>query len=123
MAAKDALVADIIIISCHGTHDFSVDVKAWMNAWVQGPSNAIALVALFGNSCDDHDNKAIRDYLAGIARCAGMEFFAQPNDLAVKRFDEYIVSDRAAKRDERALSALAGFVQRDQTFPHWGINE
>jgi hypothetical protein len=123
MAAKDALVADIIIISCHGTHDLSADVKAWMNAWVQGQSNAIALVALFGNAGDDRENKVIRDYLAGIARCAGMEFFAQPNDLAVKRFDESIVSDRAAKRHERALSALAGIVEREQTFPHWGINE
>src|SRR5213078_1426215 len=105
----------IIIISCHGAHELSADVKAWMNAWVQGQSNAIALVALFGNAGEDRENKAIRDYLGGIARCAGMEFFAQPNDLAVKRFDESIVSDRAAKRDERALSALAGFVQRDQT--------
>jgi hypothetical protein len=123
MAAKDALVADIIIISCHGTHDLSIDVKAWMNAWVQSQSSAIALVALFGNACDDRENKAILDYLAGIARCAGMEFFAQPSDLAVKRFDQSIVSDRAAKWDERALSALAGVVQRDQTFPHWGLNE
>jgi hypothetical protein len=122
MAAKDALTADIIIISCQGTHDLSADLKSWINAWIGGQSNAVALVALFGNGCDDCD-KSIRDYLAGVARRARMEFFAQPNDLAVKRFDESIASDRGVKRDERALSTLAGIIQRDQTFPHWGINE
>jgi hypothetical protein len=123
MAAKDAQMADIIIISCHGTHDLSTDVKAWIDAWVQGQSNAIALVGLFGNGCDDCDNNSIRDYLAGVAGRARMEFFAQPNDLAVKRFDQSIAHDRGIKRDEKTLSALAGIVQRDQTFPHWGINE
>jgi hypothetical protein len=78
---------------------------------------------LFGDACDDCDHNSTRDYLADIARRARMEFFAQPNDLAVKRFDESIASDRGARRDDKALSALAGIVQRDQTFPHWGINE
>ena len=123
MAAKDALNADIIIFSCHGAHDLSADVEAWINAWVHGQSNAIALVALFGADCQDCDNNSIRNYLAGVARCAQMEFFAQPNDLAVKRFEQSIASDRGVKRDEKALSALAGIIQRDQTFPHWGINE
>jgi hypothetical protein len=123
MAAKDAMTADIIIISCHGTHELSAEVKAWIDSWVYGRSSAIALVALFGDACDDCDHNSTRDYLADIARRARMEFFAQPNDLAVKRFDESIASDRGARRDDKALSALAGIVQRDQTFPHWGINE
>src|ERR1043166_8014683 len=32
MTAKDALTADIIIVSCHGTHDLSPEVKAWINS-------------------------------------------------------------------------------------------
>src|SRR5215475_4296072 len=70
MAAKDALIADIIIISCQGTHELSTDVKAWINAWVQGRCTAIALVALFGNACDDRDSNSVRDYLETVARRA-----------------------------------------------------
>jgi hypothetical protein len=120
MAVKDALTADIIIISCHGRHELSADVKAWIDSWVYGQTNAIALVALFGNTGNDSDN-CVRDYLADAARRAGMEFFAQPSDLAVKRLDESFA--RGVRRDEKTLSALAGIVQRDHTFPHWGINE
>jgi hypothetical protein len=123
MAVNDAVMSDIIIISCHGAHELSPDVRAWIDSWVCGQSNAIALVALFGDACGDRDNNRTRDYLGEVARRAGMEFFAQPNDLAVKRFDESIALERGAKRDGMALSALAGMVHRDQTFPHWGINE
>jgi len=123
MAAKDALIADIIIISCHGTHELPREVTAWIDSWVCGQSNAIALVALLGEASYDIDRNQTRDYLAQVARRAGMEFFAQPNDLAVKRFDESIALDRGSKRDEKALSALAGVIQREQSFPRWGINE
>jgi hypothetical protein len=123
MAVNDAVAADIIIVSCHGTHELSADVKAWIDSWVHRRSNAIALVALFGSACDDRDKNGIRDYLADVARRAGMEFFAQPNDLAIKRFDETIALERGANSDRKALSALAGIVYREQAFPHWGINE
>jgi hypothetical protein len=123
IAAKDAVMADIIIISCHGTHDLSPEVKAWIDLWIDGQSNAIALVGLFADVDDDSDTHQVRDYLAHIARRAQMEFFAQPHSLAFKRFDESFASERGINRDEKALSALAGIIQRDQTFPHWGINE
>jgi hypothetical protein len=123
MAAKDALMADIIIISCRGAHELSPDVKAWIDSWTDGRSNAIALVGLFGKDIEDSDNNSIRDYLADVARRARMEFFAQPNALPFQRFNGSFASDRGAKGDEKALSALAGIVSREQTFPHWGINE
>jgi hypothetical protein len=123
MAAKDALIADIIIISCHGTHNLSSDLKAWIDLWIDGQSNAIALVGLFGDAGDDSDTHQVRDYLADVARRAQMEFFAQPHSLPFKRFDESFASGRGVNRDEKALSALAGIIQRDRTFPHWGINE
>jgi len=123
MAVNDALAADIIIISCHGTHELSADVRTWIDSWVHGRSSAIALVALFGDACGDRDNNRIRDYLAEVAGRARMEFFAQPNDLAIKRFDESIAIERGTKRDGKALSALADIVHREQTFPHLGINE
>jgi hypothetical protein len=123
MAAKDALTADIIIISCHATHDLSADVKAWFNSWIDEQSNAIALVALFFDTSASSDNHNMHAYLANVAKRARMEFFAQPNSLPVKGQDEAFTTDRGTKRDERALSALAGVIQRDQSFPHWGINE
>jgi len=123
MAAKDALMADIIIISCHGTHELPPQVKAWIDSWACGESNAIALVALLGDAGYESGCNQIRDYLAQVARRARMEFFAQPNDLAVKRFDESIALERGRKRDEKTLSALAGVIQREPSFPRWGINE
>lgn len=123
MAVKDALIADIIIISCQGAHDLSADVKAWINSWVRGQGNAIALVALFTNASHYRENQSMRAYLADVAKNAHMEFFAQPTEFSVKRLDGKTTSDRGPERDDKALSALAGIIQRDQTFPRWGINE
>jgi len=122
MAAKDALIADIIIISCHGTHDLSSEVKSWIDSWTYDETNAIALVALLGETGAYSDNQ-IRSYLADAAKRARIEFFAQPNPLPRNLLDEPFVSDRGTRRDARALSALAGIIERDQSFPHWGINE
>src|ERR1051325_527110 len=33
MAAKDAAMADIVIVSCHGAEDLPADVKAWIELW------------------------------------------------------------------------------------------
>lgn len=123
MAAKDALAADIIIISCHGTHDLPAEVKVWIHSWMHSQGDALALVALFGHAGPSNDNSNIRAYLAEVAKRARMEFFAQPNPLPVKNVDGLFETDRGAKRDVKTLSPLAGVIQRDQTFPRWGINE
>ena len=122
MAANDALIADIIIISCHGTHDLSSEVKAWVDSWICNEINAIALVALFSDVGAYSDNQ-IRSYLAQAAKRARIEFFAQPNPLPSNRLDEPFVLDRGTTRDDRALYVLSGIIERDQSFPHWGINE
>jgi hypothetical protein len=98
-------------------------VKAWIDSWILDRSNAIALVALFARAEPLGEGQYLRAYLADVARRSRMEFFAQPNDLAMKRLDGPYPSSRAVKRDDRALTALAGIIQRDQTFPRWGINE
>jgi hypothetical protein len=123
MAAKDAVSADIISISCHATHDLSPEVKAWINSWVQCRSNAIALVGLFGETDAYNDTQNVRGYLAEVARRAGMEFFAQPNPRPIKQVEGLYEPERGAQRDVKTLSALAGVIQRDQSFPRWGINE
>jgi len=98
-------------------------LKAWINAWVYEPINAIALVALFADTSPYGEVHNIRAYLADVARRAHIEFFAQPNPTPVKYVPGLFEPDRGAKGDNRTLNALASVVQRDQTFPHWGINE
>src|SRR5271155_3572162 len=33
-AADDAALADLVVISCHGSEDLPIDVKAWIELWV-----------------------------------------------------------------------------------------
>src|SRR5262249_32148014 len=83
MAAKDVGLADIVIISCHG-QELPEPVKLWIERW-SGPDRPtpLALVALFENSSESiFQTREARDYLAQVAKRAGMEFFAQPEELS-----------------------------------------
>src|SRR3954447_13477978 len=62
MAAKDAGVADIVLISCHGNAEIPVEVKAWIELWQSEESSAIALVALFSEHTTE--TPKVRTYLA-----------------------------------------------------------
>ena len=124
MAARDAMMADIVIISCHGA-ELPPDVKAWVELWVAEPNQPIALVALF-NCLENHDPQAVeaRAYLADVARRGQMEFFAQPDELPDRRNSEdFFTLQRNSSLERQTLSALSTAIQRDTTFPHWGINE
>ena len=123
MAAKDAAMADIIIISCRGT-ELPAEVKAWIELWLQDHSHPIALVALFDRRSDDLDQaRASLEYLQAVAKRGQMEFFVQPDPSAGRnQLSEHNASDRGFASD-RTLSALAGVMQRDAGSPRWGINE
>jgi uncharacterized protein YozE (UPF0346 family) len=123
MAAKDAQTADIIIISCHGAHDLPVDVRAWINSWVQNGTNAIALVTLFANESPLGESQYLRAYIADVANRGQMEWFAQPSNSPTKRLDKILPMQRASKRDDKTFAALASVIERDHSFPRWGINE
>lgn len=123
MAAKDALNGDIIIVSCHGAHPLPSEVKLWINSWMEMPGNAIALVALFGSGDACSAREQTRAYLAEVARCSRMEFFAQPSDFPNRALHETFADHGPTEKDNRTLRALAGVIQRDQSFPRWGINE
>src|ERR1041384_5188943 len=41
MAAKDAAQADMVIISCHGSNELPIELKAWIELWLAEKSNAI----------------------------------------------------------------------------------
>jgi hypothetical protein len=125
MAAKDAAHADIVIVSCHGSNDLPVEVKAWIELWMADQSNTVALVALFDSPADDPQQaNSIRDYLTGVANRGQMEFFVQPYDTLVRRKEPPHGRRRpSSPLDEEALFTLSGVVQQDRSFPRWGINE
>src|ERR1700719_1039168 len=45
MASRDAALADIVIISCHGSNALPQPVKLWIEGWLSQESNPVALVA------------------------------------------------------------------------------
>ena len=123
MAAKDALMADIIMVSSHGIGELPLGVKAWVESWVSEPGNASALVALFDGDPGE-DTGAVRDYLAGVAARGRLEFFAQPDDWPGNGS-----SLAGFARHERVhlpkvpFYTIAGGIPVDMSFPRWGINE
>jgi hypothetical protein len=65
-----------------------------------------------------------REYLAEAARRGKMAFFAQPDDWPDRRLTPApVVFQQNAGWSGRTLSTLAGAVQRENSAPHWGINE
>jgi len=119
MAVKDAAAADIIVVSAHGSGDLSDAVKAWVDRWIAGERNAIALVGLFDT--DMYFENPARRYLAETARRAGMEFFSQPG-LWPGKSRKSQPADGNWERN-RAFSVLATVVQEETAVSHWGINE
>ncbi|MGA2657573.1 MAG: hypothetical protein ABSH34_08635 [Verrucomicrobiota bacterium] len=86
MAARDAVLADIVIISSHGGEELPGPVRAWMESWLAQKGNPVALVALFDCPSEESPKtERIRTYLADAARKAGIDFFAQPDDWPGRR--------------------------------------
>jgi hypothetical protein len=122
MAAKDASMGDIIIISSHG-RELSDEVKSWIETWLAEKGNPMALVALFtGPAGHFKETAEVRDYLEGVAKRGQLEFFAQPDEWPGKKSAESFLFNRSLGAG-RALSTLAGVVERDVSYPRWGINE
>lgn len=120
-AVKDAIKADIILVSSHGT-SVPPEVEAWGEAWQACNSTPLALVALFDQPESDLGNP-MRDYLAELARRAKVDFFAQPDQWPERSRWEKRTSAMAEGLEDRTLSTLAGAVQNNLLVSHWGINE
>lgn len=121
IAVRDAASADIVILSSHGG-ELPGHVKSWVESWLNTPGAPLALVVLFDSQLPE--TWATREYLAGVARRGKMAFFAQPDDWPDRRLTPApVVFQQNADWNSRTLSTLAGAVQRDNTTPHWGINE
>lgn len=121
MAAKDAAMADIIIISSRGG-ELGSEVKTWIETWMSRNSQVLAMVVLFtGGGVDPRERNATREYLFEMARLGRMEFFAQPDDWP-GRHNGQEQRLNCSTGTFKALSTLAGAVEHD-VYPRWGINE
>jgi len=123
IAVKDAAMGDIIIISCHGD-ELPPHVKTWIESWLAMPGNPLALVALFDPAQNDPgQSRAARAYLEDVARRGRMEFFAQPDAPLEHHRHHLFPAAGKPEFNDKALSTLAGVVQRETYIPRWGINE
>ena len=124
VAVHDATLADIIIVSSHGGV-LPEPVAKWTESWLMQGTAALALVALFERGEEvTLSPPAARNYLAGVARRGGMEFFAQPDEWPGRtRSNEpfYLHSNMVV--NQRTLTTLAGAVHREVGNSRWGINE
>lgn len=107
LAVQDALQADLVLVACHGGM-LPPDVRIWLSQWTSQKGTAAALVAL----CDgdvEQTHKLLSEFRAAAHR-AGIEFFAEPDFWPG---DEPDVPE-PPPRAQRALSTLAGVMQRDR---------
>lgn len=126
IATKDALDADIIIVSSRGDDDLPAPVKSWIESWLTEPGHALALVALFSGPREEAPaRRCIRAYLAAAARRGKMEFFAQPDDWPGRENQrESFILQRNADLGQKTLSALAGAIQLDPVpASRWNLDD
>jgi hypothetical protein len=125
IAAKDAVVADIVIISSHGSHELPPEVREWIESWLADPGETLALVALFDRPEEKSEKMCeIRDYLASVAKRGRMKFFSQPHEWSSgEREPERFMLQRVSNLGGRTLSTLAGAVEREPSVSDWGLNE
>lgn len=120
-AVKDASTADIILVSSHG-NAVTPALRAWAESWLASGSVPLALVALF-DLAEVSTLNPMRDYLEDIARRAGIDFFAQPNEWPKLEPLGAMSQKTRVPLASRAPSIWAEPVQRNVMYAHWGINE
>ena len=115
MAAKDAAMADIVIISCRATNQLPPEVKAWIELWLAEQNHAIAMVALLDSSPRLPMEAAnLRRYLSDVAVRGGMEFFSQPNEPGPARSAQPIIKEPAAPSINLAMASLYALSDRER---------
>ena len=125
MAAKDAAMADLIILSSRGDNELPADVKSWIEMWRGLGGGAVAVLALFGTSpgLGGHAQTTYA-YLAGVAKRGQMEFFAWPEVGGGNAHRQEISSPgRRWETIGETLVPLVAVASREGSFAHWGLNE
>lgn len=79
MAAKDAAMANLMIISSRGDRELPADVKSWLETSLEYEGDTVALIGLFG--CPPEQSlhaQATQAYLFGVAQRGHKTFFTWP---------------------------------------------
>jgi hypothetical protein len=80
IAAGEAALAHLIIISVHHAETLPDGVKAWIDLWLKQRNNhSIVLLALFDPVYQDVSS-SIKAYLQEVAKRGGMEFLAKSEE-------------------------------------------
>ena len=82
IAAEDAAAADVVIVSLHDAGEFPIELKDWVEAWLQQKrDHPKVLLALFD---EDGGQTAglLQAYLEAAAQRGGLAFFLQPYEPA-----------------------------------------
>jgi hypothetical protein len=86
LAAEDAMMADLIIVSCNGEGELPSGVRTWIEMWLGYKAGAVALVALLDVPPGQAERARVTQaYLEHVAQRAHMEFFTWPQGLPTKQ--------------------------------------
>jgi hypothetical protein len=125
MAVADAEVADLIIISTHGSGELPAPARMWIDEWVQHKGHAMALVNLVDQPSNGAAEPApLNSYLQNIASKAKMDFFSQPNEWPDR--DEESSRHYSSDLAQRTSTLVVDFIHHNHhaaPTPRWGINE
>lgn len=122
MAARDVLTADVVVISCRGSYPLPPEVSESLEQWLAGPSQGLALVALFESSATEAwKTVQLRQELELAARRAGVEFFCEGPEAPIRamRSEE----EPVLPAHVRSAGPLTGATREVSVPQRWGINE
>ncbi|MGD0259370.1 MAG: hypothetical protein ABSD29_06035 [Verrucomicrobiota bacterium] len=88
IAAEEASVSDLVIISVHEAEGLPDEVKSWIDLWLshKGARHAVLLALL--DSPYGEASGSIEAYLQDIARRGGMEFLVDSREASAPRWQE-----------------------------------
>jgi hypothetical protein len=125
IAAKDAAMANLIIVSSRGDRELPVDVKDWVEMWLGYRGDAVALVALFDSPPEQAEHaQATQTYLERVAKRGQMEFFTWPEvGLGGQSWRASLILDPRSEMAGGPLLASVMVAPREAGLSHCGINE
>jgi hypothetical protein len=123
IAVSEAVHADMVIISAHGSGDLPADVKRWIEGWVgeRQPGPGAFVILLDDTDRDASGQLAVEAYLEDCAAQAGMDYFIQK--IAGRNVLEKPDDRPSTQNDWQALDILTGGALASTASPRWGINE
>jgi hypothetical protein len=125
MAANDAAIANLIIVSSRGDRELPADVKDWIEMWQGDKGEPVALVALFDQPPELAEHaQTTQAYLERVAKRERMEFFTWPEvGLAQQSRRGSLVPYRRPGVSGGPLLPPVVVEPRDASFSHWSTSD